>query len=105
MIHSVQMARWNGRDEGGGNIRKDRKEGRKQDILAECGGWVSGQSPGSRRTAGGRRGNRDQFCQNWVHTPGATELGWPTERVRGGGGGAELGVMKQCCYLYHFILD
>lgn len=47
-----------------------------------CGGWGIGLAgaQGSRRTAGGRRGNRDQFCQNWVHTPGATELGWPTER-------------------------
>lgn len=39
---------------------------------------------GSRRTAegGGRgvTGNGDQFCQNWVHTPGAAELGWPAER-------------------------
>lgn len=35
----------------------------------------------------GRRGNRDQFCQNWVHTPGAAELGWPAESVRAGGEG------------------
>lgn len=28
-------------------------------------------------------GNRDQFCQNWVHTPGAKELGWPGESEEG----------------------
>lgn len=35
------------------------------------------------RKEGGRGGggSRDQFCQNWVHTPGATELGWPREKL------------------------
>lgn len=46
----VQMARWKmegGKDRGGKeNIREDRKEGGRQDVLAwcgaGCGGWVSG---------------------------------------------------------------
>lgn len=43
---------------------------------------LSGPRGADGRTEGGGRGNRDQFCQNWVHTLGATELGWPRERAK-----------------------
>lgn len=45
-------------------------------------GRVAHGSRGGRR---GATGNGDQFCQNWVHTPGAAELGWPAVREAEGG--------------------
>lgn len=51
-------------------------------------GWSGGPREQT-HSRGGREGrvtgNGDQFCQNWVHTPGAAELGWPAERETEGG--------------------
>lgn len=60
-----------------------------EEPAVEAGHPAGRVAHGSRRTAewGEREvtGNGDQFCQNWVHTPGAAELGWPAERETQGG--------------------
>lgn len=57
------------------NRRKERKEGKRQ----ETGRRVS---DGLRGADGQREGGEeDQFCQIWVHTPGALQLDRPTERA------------------------
>jgi len=76
--------------EGGGQERRgNKREGGRRDTLAGRGLAAEAGCRTSRGGAGPRvqpnRGNRDQFCQNWVHTPGAAELGWPRERLRGRG--------------------
>lgn len=48
-------------------------------------GWESRWALECRRTEGADE-EADQFCQNWVHTPGAGELGWPAERAGAGEG-------------------
>lgn len=77
------MDRWGG--ELGGGVRGWWKGGQEggQETGNGTRGWRLGvgRAPGSRRTARGRRGNGDQFCQIWVHTPGAPQLDRPAERV------------------------
>lgn len=72
--------------------KKEEEEGFQEVELekpaVEAGHPAGRAAHGSRHTAGegegggwvGGTGNGDQFCQNWVHTPGAAELGWPAER-------------------------
>lgn len=95
--------RGRGREEETGNRGRTGRRARDKtywpgaELAAEAGcraGLCGPQGADGQR--GGRRGNRDKFCQNWVHTPGATELGWPWERVR------ERTMGEMCCYLYHF---
>lgn len=88
------------------NTQRERGGRGTQDILAWCraggGRWVSLLiSVGPRVQTDRRRktGNRDQFCQNWVHTPGAKELGWPSERQR-----EEVGALELFIALYSYML-
>ena len=84
---STEKAKWRGgRAEETG---EDSKEGGEKTCWpaagrlgreAGCRTGLGGPRGADGRTEGGGRGNRDQFCQNWVHTLGATELGWPGER-------------------------
>lgn len=57
-------------------------------VVARCRPALCGPKGADGQEAWGG-GNGDQFCQNWVHTPGATELGWPREKVRGGESGGK----------------